>query len=180
VGNESPKFAQTFISGRKAGDRPKFALNFTHGRDHPNLEKILSKLWPGPISGALALGVAGPGGSDGSRSSGRVGWRRCNPPRLDSLPSPRQHARRGLFRGVGRVCAAECRAGSAVACYRGPLHRISQPILSVPIGPHPWAPAQYARKQYRRPLPGAGRPSAAHLLLRPSQRIHGNESSFRL
>ena len=43
-----------------------------------------------------------------------------------------------------------------------------------------WAPAQYARKQYRRPLPGAGRPSAAHLLLRPSQRIHGNESSFRL
>eukprot|EP00964_Phaeocystis_antarctica_P040759 scaffold23312_cov67-Phaeocystis_antarctica.AAC.7 len=48
VGNESPKFAQTFFSGRKAGDGPKFAENFSQRRVHPNFEKNLSKLWPGP------------------------------------------------------------------------------------------------------------------------------------
>ena len=48
MGNESPKFAQTFISGRKAGDGPKFAANFIQRRGHPNFEKNLSKLWPGP------------------------------------------------------------------------------------------------------------------------------------
>jgi len=66
VGNESPKFAQTFISGRKAGDGPKFAANFIQRRGHPNFEKNLSKLWPGPSdyskgvgSGSLAVAAAG-------------------------------------------------------------------------------------------------------------------------
>ena len=45
---KAPTFAQTFISGRKAGDGPKFAANFIQRRGHPNFEKNLSKLWPGP------------------------------------------------------------------------------------------------------------------------------------
>ena len=52
MGNESPKFAQTFISGRKAGDGPKFAANFFQRRAHPNFEKNLSKLWPWPTHAA--------------------------------------------------------------------------------------------------------------------------------
>ena len=48
VGNESPKFAQTCFSGRKAGDGPKFAEIFSQRRGHPNFKKNLSKLWPGP------------------------------------------------------------------------------------------------------------------------------------
>eukprot|EP00964_Phaeocystis_antarctica_P003006 scaffold1603_cov25-Phaeocystis_antarctica.AAC.1 len=53
---------------------------------------------------------------------------------MDLTPLVRSTARRALFVGVWRVCAAECRAGSAVACCRVPLHRISQPILLVLIG----------------------------------------------
>ena len=48
---ESRNFAHIFSSARKAGDGPKFAANFIQRRGHPNFEKNVSKLWPGPTRG---------------------------------------------------------------------------------------------------------------------------------
>ena len=39
---ESRMFTHIFSSARKAGDGPKFAHIFTHGRGHPNFKKNLS------------------------------------------------------------------------------------------------------------------------------------------
>ena len=50
------KLRKLFISGRKAGDGPKFAANFPQRRGHPNFEKKVSKLWPRP-----SLCLKGPG-----------------------------------------------------------------------------------------------------------------------
>ena len=48
------------LAERPAGDGPKFAANFIQRRGHPNFEKNLSKLWPGP--NCAAPRPAGEGG----------------------------------------------------------------------------------------------------------------------
>ena len=64
MGNESPNNAQTFVSGRKAGAWPKFAANFPQRRGHPNFEKNLSKLWPGPTEHSDLTEYSGSDGRD--------------------------------------------------------------------------------------------------------------------
>ena len=95
--------------------------------------------------------MKGNGGADRTRPPGRVGQRRCHPPRLDSLPLPCPLAKPGLFGAVWRLSASDRGARSAVACRLVPRHRIAQLIVLFQPLPRSLTPSDHAQNQ--RPVP---------------------------
>ena len=105
---ESRNFAHIFSSARKAGDGPKFAHIFTHGRGRPNSRKNMSKLWPVPrYDGPTHTPL-------GYRTRSRE--RRPGPPTRQSalnLRNPLEFWKRHSGTQCGRLCMAVYWRGEA-------------------------------------------------------------------